>query len=123
MNGTSTLAETAPALVTLGPYLAILVGACLPTQVWRWLGVMLAGRVDDNSEVFIWVKAVATALVASVIAKLILTPGGELGTTPVLLRIGAIAAGFAAYLATGKRLAVGIIATEAVLILGWLALR
>lgn len=123
MNDAPSLAETAPALATVGPYVAILVGACLPTQVWRWLGVMLAGRVDDNSEIFIWVKAVATALVASVIAKLILSPSGELGQTPVILRLAAIAAGFAVYLVTGKRLALGIVITEAVLILGWLILR
>ncbi|RAH98147.1 branched-chain amino acid transport [Acuticoccus sediminis] len=115
--------ETLPALTTFGPYLAILVGAALPTQIWRWLGVMLAGRVGDASEVFIWVKAVATALVASVVAKLILSPGADLATTPLALRVGAVAAGFALYLATGRRLWLGIVVTEAVLLTGWLLLR
>ena len=112
-----------PAFAVVGPYVAILLASCLPTQIWRWLGVLLAGRVDESSEIFVWVKSVATALVAGVIAKLILTPGGALAETPVLLRIGAIAVGFAAYLACGKRLAFGILATEVVLVGGWLTLR
>lgn len=112
-----------PALATVGPYLGILIGAALPTQIWRWIGVVFAGRMDDSSQVFTWIKAVATALVASVVAKLILSPAGPLGETPVALRIAAAAAGFAAYLATGRRLAFGIGAAELVLVGGWLALR
>lgn len=109
-------------VAALGPYLAILVGAALPTQVWRWLGVLLAGRMDDRSDVLVFVKAVATALVAAVIADLILNPSGPLATTPVALRVGAAAGGFATYLVAGRRLAVGIAAAEAVLVGGWLLL-
>ena len=106
----------------MSPYLAILLAAALPTHLWRWLGVALAGRLDDAGEVFTFVKAVATALVAAVIADLILNPSGPLATTPQTLRIAAAAAGFVVYLAGGRRLALGIAAAEAVLIGGWLAL-
>jgi hypothetical protein len=105
------------------PYVAIVLGASLPTQVFRWLGVLFAGRLDDSGEVFTFVKAVATALVAAVISDLILNPAGALATTPVALRAGAAAAGFCAYFFGGRRLALGVLAAEAVLIGGWLALR
>lgn len=104
----------------VAPYLAILVGAALPTQMWRWLGVLLAGRLDETSPLFDFVKAVATALVAAVIADLILNPSGPLASSPVALRVGAAVAGFAAYLAFGQRLVVGIAAAEGALIGGWL---
>ncbi|UOM36118.1 AzlD domain-containing protein [Acuticoccus sp. I52.16.1] len=123
MTDPVTPADVMPAFATLGPYLSIFVASCLPTQVWRWLGVLFAGRVSDTSEVFVWVKAVATALVASVVAKLILSPGGALAELPLALRISAVAFGFAFYLTTGKRLALGILSAEAVLIAGWFILR
>ncbi|WP_420393108.1 AzlD domain-containing protein [Acuticoccus sp.] len=114
--------ETSPALAEVGILLGILIGAALPTQVWRWLGVFMAGRLDDDSELFTFIKAVATALVASVVAKLVLSPSGALGETPVALRVGAVVAGFAVYLALGQRLALGILTAEVVLVGGWLLL-
>lgn len=106
----------------LGPYLAILIGAALPTHVWRWLGVLLSGQIDDGGEVFVLVKAIATALVAALISKLLLHPTGPLADTPVGLRIGAAALGFGAYLLAGKRLGVAVLVAEVTLIGGWLAL-
>ncbi len=105
------------------PYLAILLAAVLPTHIWRWLGVIFAGRLDEQSEIFIWVKAVATALVAALIAKLILFPTGPLASVPTLARAAAAAIGFAVFIVAGKRLAVGILAAELVLIGAWFSLR
>ncbi|MEM7693465.1 MAG: AzlD domain-containing protein [Pseudomonadota bacterium] len=107
----------------LSPYLAILLAAALPTHVWRWLGVTLSGRLDETSELFLFVKAVATALVAALIAKLILFAGGALGEVPVAARVAAAAAGFGAYLISGKRLAVGIVTAEVLLAAALLTLR
>lgn len=115
-------ADAARSLAGLGPYLTVVVAAALPTHVWRWLGVLFAGRLDDQSEVFVFVKAVATSLVAAVIAQLILFPTGPLRDAPVALRVIAAAAGFAVYLAAGKRLALAIATSEAILIAGWFAL-
>lgn len=115
--------EALTELAGLGPYLSILVAAALPTQVWRWLGVLLAGRLDENSELFAWVRAVATALVAAVIAKLLLFPSGALLAVPVAARLGAAAVGFAVYLLAGKRLAVGVLAAELALAAAWFTLR
>lgn len=111
--------EAARTLAGLGPYQTILVAAGLPTHIWRWLGVLFAGRLDDQSQVFVFVKAVATSLVAAVIAQLILFPTGPLRDAPIALRVIAAAAGFAVYLGAGKRLTLGIATSEAILVGGW----
>lgn len=102
------------------PYAMILVAGWLATDVWRWLGVLLSGRLREDSEVLLWVRSVATALVAGVISKLILFPAGALADAPVALRLAAAASGFAAFLVGGQRVVVGVLAAEVVLIGGWL---
>ncbi len=104
------------------PFLFILLGGALPTYVFRLMGVLVGGRIKADSEALILVRCVATALVAGVIAQLILYPNGELAHSPAWLRIGAAAAGFAAYLAAGKRLLVGIAVAEILLTAGLLLL-
>lgn len=103
------------------PYLFILVGGWLATDSWRFLGVFLGDRISDDSDVLVLVRAVATALVAAVIAHLIVFPSGPLAETALALRIGAASAAFMAYLAARKSVLVGIVAGEAVLLAGiWL---
>ncbi len=100
------------------PYLFIFLAGSVATDMWRFLGVYFAGHVDENAETLVFVRTVATALVAAVIAKLILYPDGALAASPVWLRIGAAATGFAAYLASGKKVYVGVLSAEAVLVGG-----
>ncbi|MBO6538629.1 MAG: AzlD domain-containing protein [Rhizobiaceae bacterium] len=100
------------------PFFFILIAGWLATDSWRFLGVFLGGRISEDSEALVFVRCVATALVAAVVAGLILTPNGALADTPILLRAGAAIAGFAAYLAAGKRMIVGIVVAEALLVGG-----
>ena len=104
------------------PFLFILVAGWLATDSWRFLGVYLGGRLSEESDLLVLVRAVATALVAAVIANLIFFPGGALADSPLALRLGAAVAGFAAYLLIGRRVLVGIVVAEAVFVGGWLAL-
>jgi len=115
--------EAVTSLAGLGPYLSIIVAATLPTQIWRVLGVLFAGRLDEASEVLAWVRAVATALVAAVIAKLILFPTAALAEVPLIARTGATAVAFGVYLAAGRGLALGILAGELALAAAWFTLR
>jgi hypothetical protein len=100
------------------PYLFILLAGWLPTDIWRYLGVLIGGRVREDSDTLIAVRAVATALVAGVIAQLILYPSGSLAESSLFLRIGAAAVGFLAYLCLGRHVIVSVIAAEIVLISG-----
>ena len=96
------------------PFLFILVAGWLATDAWRYFG----GRIAEDSDLLVLVRAVATALVAAVIGNLIVFPSGALAATPLGLRLGAAAVGFAAYFLLGKRVLVGIIVAEAVLAAG-----
>ncbi|TXR50829.1 AzlD domain-containing protein [Phyllobacterium endophyticum] len=100
------------------PYLFILLAGWLPTDMWRFIGVFIGGRVREDSQALVAVRAVATALVAGVIAQLILYPSGVLADSPVILRVGAAAAGFLAYLTLGRRVIISVIVGEIVLLAG-----
>ena len=65
------------------PYLALILIGFLPSEVWRWLGVLLGRGLDENSEIILWVRAVATALIAGVVARIMLFPPGALAGVPV----------------------------------------
>ncbi|MEO1702053.1 MAG: AzlD domain-containing protein [Pseudomonadota bacterium] len=87
----------------------ILVGGWLATDIWRWSGVLLGNRLKDESDMLVLVRCIATGLVAAVIAQLIVFPSGALGReTEASLRIAAALIGFMAYLAVGKKVAVGV---------------
>jgi len=90
------------------PYVFIAIAGWLATDIWRWLGVLVGNRLAQDSAALTWVRAVATSLLAAVIAKLILYPVGELQNVPVEVRLVAVSVGFAAFLMTGKRIWVGI---------------
>lgn len=98
------------------PFLFILLAGWLPTDMWRFLGVYLAGRVREEAEILVFVRALATALVAGVIAKLVLYPEGLLAQTPLVVRVAAMALGFAAFRLAGQRVIVGVLTGEAILI-------
>ncbi|MDZ7823780.1 MAG: AzlD domain-containing protein [Ahrensia sp.] len=102
------------------PFLFILVAGWLATDIWRWIGVFLGNKIDETAELLVYVRAVATALVAAVIAQLILFPSGALAETAIGLRILATVIGFALYLYFSSRIAVGVFSSLMVLTIGML---
>ncbi|TYR33796.1 AzlD domain-containing protein [Mesorhizobium microcysteis] len=100
------------------PYLFILIAGWFATNAWRFLGVYLGGRLREDTDALVMVRALATALVAAVIGNLIVFPSGALAAAPMALRMFAAAAGFATYLLVRKSVVAGILAAEAVLITG-----
>jgi hypothetical protein len=111
------------ALSDLAPYLVLIAAGFLPNEVWRMLGIVVAHGLDEGSELVVWVRAVATGLLAGVIAKIVLFPPGSLADVRLTVRLLAMAAGFAAFLLMRRSVFAGVLAGEAVLILGalWLA--
>ncbi|OLP60030.1 branched-chain amino acid transport [Xaviernesmea oryzae] len=96
-------------------YVFILIAGFLATDIWRWLGVLAGNRLDESSETLNWVRAVATALVAAVVSKLIVFPTGELAASPLWVRLLAVTVGAVAFF-LGRRIpAIGIGAAIATL--------
>jgi hypothetical protein len=106
------------AVTELWPYLLLVLVGYLPNEIWRVLGLVLARGLDEDSEVVVWSRAVATAILAGVIAKLILFPAGALAGIPLTVRVGAAVCGFVAFLAVKRSVFAGVLAGEAVLLLG-----
>jgi Na+-translocating ferredoxin:NAD+ oxidoreductase RnfD subunit len=106
------------ALSELAPYLTLVLVGFLPTEIWRMLGVVVARGVDEASELLAWVRAVAVAVLAGVIGKLVLFSPGALAQVPLAVRLAAIAIGFLAFLLARRSVFAGVATGEAVLILG-----
>lgn len=100
------------------PYIFIAIAGWLATDIWRWLGVLAGNRISEDSESLLWVRAVATALVMAVTAKLVVFPTGTLEASPLWLRIGAAAIGFIAFLIAGRKVVVGVVSSIALLAIG-----
>ena len=105
-------------LVDLWPYVLLLVVGFLPNEIWRWLGIVLARGLDEKADIVVWVRAVATAVLAGVIARIILVPPGALASVPTAVRVGAMAIGFAGFLAVRRSPFAGILIGEAALFIG-----
>lgn len=104
------------------PYVFIAIAGVLPTEVWRWLGLAAGGALREESEALIWVKSVATALVAGVIGQLIALPSGQLANSPFTVRVAAAVLGWLAFRLARKSVLAGVVTAEAVLIAGWILL-
>jgi len=96
-------------------WLTLLV-AGLVTYFWRWLGVLVGGRIDPNGPLFEWVGCVAYALLAGLTVRMIVLPIGPLQATDLGCRLLAVAAGAAALQASRGNIAAGVGAGVAVLI-------
>ena len=105
-----------------GGYGAILLAGVLTTEIWRWLGVLVGSRLAVDGAVFQWVRAVATSLVAAMVARMLLYPAGTLASVPWQLRLGAFVAGVACYFAARRSLGAGV-ACGALILLAAEALR
>lgn len=103
-----------------GALLIVVLVGFLPTEVWRSLAILAGRRVEEGSEVFRWVKAVATALLAAVVARLLFAPAGALAAVPLALRLAAVAGGVASFAVVRRSVFVGVAVGEAILIAGML---
>jgi len=102
----------------LGPVLALLLFGFLPNEVWRLVGLMLVHGLDERSQIIVWVRAVATAMLAGVLAQLILSTSGPLSSIPLSVRIGAAVLGFVAFLIAKRSVFAGVLTGEAAILLG-----
>ena len=97
-------------------YLVLVLVGFLPCDVWRLLGIMLGRGIDEESELLVWVRAVATAVLAGVIAKIIFFAPGSLAAIPLSVRLAAIGCGFLTFLLVKRSVFAGLLTGEAVLI-------
>ena len=82
----------------------VLLLTAVGTYFWRALGVLIAGHINQESEIFRWLSAVTYAMVAALTFRLILLPVGLLSEIPLYYRILAALVGMAVVLSEPGRL-------------------
>jgi branched-subunit amino acid transport protein len=83
------------------PWLVLLAAAAV-TYLWRAIGVAVSGRIRTDGPLFEWVSAVAYALLAGLIARMIVLPLGPLQATPLIDRLAGALIGLAVFLLTRR---------------------
>ena len=91
-----------------GP-IAAMIAASAATYVWRGAGAALAQRIGVGGAAFEWFSCVAYAMLAALIARLILLPGGMLSEVPLIDRVGATVFGLVLFFAFRRQIFVGTI--------------
>ncbi len=94
-------------------WLTLAIAGTAANGIWRLAGLFLSRGADPESPVMLWVKDVSTALVASLVARMLIVPTGELAAIGFAVRFLAFGTGVAAYLLSGKRLVIGLVCAEA----------
>ncbi|MEM8538614.1 MAG: AzlD domain-containing protein [Pseudomonadota bacterium] len=115
-----TLKEVLGADHTLIGLIAIVVLALVVHEPWRWLGLYVGSRIAGDSAALELVRAIATAMIAGLVMRLLLFPAGALADVPVALRVGALAAGVVAFFATHRHLGAGVGTAAMALVVGML---
>jgi branched-subunit amino acid transport protein len=102
--------------------LVLLLAGVIPNQIWRMVGLWLGGGLDEGSDLLMWVKAVATAILAGVIAEILVHPPGALASVPGFLRYGALVVGFIVFTLTRRSIFAGVVSGEFLMLAGkwWL---
>ncbi len=110
------------ALGELAPYALLILVGFLPNEAWRMLGVVLARGLDEDSQIIVLARAIATAILTGVVGKLVVFAPGALASVSVGVRIGAAALGLAAYALARRSVLVGVVVATLAMMAGMLVL-
>jgi hypothetical protein len=91
-------------------FLYILLAGVLANGIWRLAGLAISSGISEESQIMAWVKAVSTALVAGLVARIVNFPTGALAEISTTARLGAFVLGIAVYYAAERHIGLGILA-------------
>lgn len=114
------LAALEAASGALWPYLVVVLIGFLPTEMWRMLAVWMARDLQEDSDILLWVRLVASALLAAVVAKMVLAPTGAMLLIPLAARIGGVLTALSTLMLFKKSVVAAVIAGEIVVIVAGL---
>lgn len=87
---------------------AVILASTAGTYLWRYLGVVAVQRMAPDSPVLLWVRSVATALIAALVIRFVYDPSGLLAQTLFTSRCIALAAAVAGFFLLGRRIEAGV---------------
>jgi hypothetical protein len=106
------------ALGEFAPYAMLILVGFLPNEVWRMLGVVFARGLDENSQVIVLARAVATAILTGVVGKLVIFAPGALAGVPVTMRLGATGLGLVAFVLARRSVLAGVVVATLAMMAG-----
>lgn len=95
--------------IPMTPVIAVLIAA-VATYASRFLGVLFSGRIRVEDPIFEWVTAVAYALLAGLVVRMILIPIGTLEGVDLAVRAGAALVALGVFFVTRRNLLLGVLA-------------
>ncbi len=104
------------------PYALLILVGFLPNEVWRVLGIVLARGLDEESQIIVFARATATAILTGVVGKLVIFAPGALANVSVAVRVGATALGVVAYLLARRSVLAGVVVATLAMVAGVLVL-
>ena len=92
-----------------GGYLVLALVGFLVHEPWRWLGLVLGRNLTVDSEMFLWVRSVAAALIAGLVFRLMLFPVGALAAVSLPVRATALLAAALVFFATKRHMGYAVL--------------
>lgn len=80
------------------------------TFMWRALGVLISGRMQPDSDLFLWIHCVAYALLAGLVSRMLILPTGVLEFTEDWIRLISGGIGLTVFFCFRRNLLLGILA-------------
>lgn len=108
------------ALGEFAPYALLILVGVLPNEAWRMLGVVLARGLNEDSQIIVLARAIATAILTGVVGKLVVFAPGALASVSLSIRIGAAALGLAAYGLARRSVLAGVVVATLAMMAGML---
>ena len=86
------------------------------TYVWRGAGAAIATRINPDGALSQWFSCVAYGMLAGLMSRILLMPGGILAETLLVDRLIAFGAGFAVFLVFKRNMLPGMIGSVVVFV-------
>ncbi len=99
-----------------GLWVLLIVFGFLPSEIWRFISVFIARGLNEDAQILVWIRAVASTLLAGVVARLLLSPPGALASVPLGARLGAVALAMLVWYLTRRSVIAAVLAGEAVIV-------
>lgn len=87
-----------------GGYLVLALVGFVVHEPWRWIGLVLGRNLTVDSEMFLWVRSVAAALIAGLVFRLMLFPVGALAAVSLPVRATALLFAALVFFATKRHM-------------------
>ena len=84
--------------------LIIIIVTSLATYLSRFLGVVSAEKIKENSKIFRWFNCLAYSTLAALIARIVIFPSGSLSEVDYLTRFIVVVLSIAIFFLTKKNL-------------------